>query len=54
MTKHRQLTTAAIPFLVLATSALAGPTDGKTPAPPPPPAAPNPLSFFDGKLVFDV
>ena len=53
MTRHRHLPPAVIPFLVLTAASFAGPSEGKTPMPTPP-AAPNPLSFFDGKLVFDV
>lgn len=48
---------AAFPLLLTALPSLAGPAAApapadKTPATPPP--APNPLSFFDGKLIFDV
>jgi hypothetical protein len=32
----------------------AGPPSAKQPAPVIPPTAPNPLSFFDGKLTFDI
>lgn len=53
MTRHRHIPPAVIPFLVLTAASFAGPSEGKTPMPPPP-AAPNPLSFFDGKLIFDV
>jgi len=51
MTKLPSLPLAAVPLLILPLSSLAGPP-GKEPATPPPPAA-NPLSFYDGKLVFD-
>ena len=51
MTKFPRIPLAALPLLALGTSALAGPAD-KAPVTPPPAA--NPLSFFDGKLVFDI
>ena len=48
--------TRSVPLLLAALSlpALAGPGDAKTPVPAmPPAAAPNPLSFADGKVVLD-
>ncbi len=43
---------AALPVLLLGSFAAAGPVEPPPPAAPPPPA--NPLSFYDGKLLFDV
>jgi Alginate export len=52
MIRHHHLYAAAIPLLALTSSALAG--SAAATAPPAPPEAPNPLSFFGGQLVFDV
>jgi hypothetical protein len=53
MTLFHRIPLAAMTLLLPALTAHAGPADKVPVTPPPPAAAPNPLSFFDGKLIFD-
>jgi hypothetical protein len=53
MTLFHRIPLAAMTLLLPGLTAHAGPADKVPVTPPPPAAAPNPLSFFDGKLIFD-